>query len=248
MLLTQQQVQAPVLKGFKLGTRHVKDLPDNGGYQVFQKDGKIKVLTRVAWVRHQHAKKYPPNPKGTVRITESGFRAFLTPSDGVAATGGRLYGIEVGEWGGGIYFVPKDRKSFSRVSTRNTDCLDSFGNDIYAFQSLDHMMFSYADLVQVEPREGKWSTRVVKSFTEAPSVVDRDGDHFVLLMDSEVLALRPNGEQRQIYKINLKGERFWCMTILPNGQIWIGCDSGVTALVPTANGTYKPFSYIPIKA
>ena len=43
LLFNRRQVQSPVLKGFKLGTRKVKSLPDNGGYQVFQKDGQIKV-------------------------------------------------------------------------------------------------------------------------------------------------------------------------------------------------------------
>lgn len=240
------EIQAPTLTGFKSGARKVKVNPENGGYQVFQIDGQLKVLTRVEWVKWDHSQRPNKYPRGTIKVIEpQAYREYLVPGGGMKFQGGRLYTIDNGEWGGGIYFVPSDRNSYKRISERNTCAIGAFGNEVYAFQSLAHMMFSYADLVQIKHNNSKWQIQTVKRFTSAPRQVDRDGNHFVLLNHDDVVALWPDGKQNQILDVKAAGENFWCMTILANGQIWLGSDSGVTALVPKSDGTYKSFSYIP---
>ena len=243
----QDHVKPPTLPGFKLGQRVVKEFPENGGYQVFQKGGKLKVLTRVEWVRQQRAKPRFHAPKGSVNVKESGYRATFVPGAGIKVVEGELYDVDIGEWGGGIYFVSNSRKTATKISSRNTEILEQFADGIYAFQSLHHMMFFYAELVKVDFVGGKWVVRTVLSLKEAPNSVNRDGDRFVLLMDKALLAIYPDGKQRELFNLGSIKNHYWCMTILSNHQIWLGGDAGVAAFVPRLDGTYEHFSYIPTK-
>jgi hypothetical protein len=221
--------------------RHAAGTMDSPKWMVTLNGDKIRVETRVAWVKRTSpatkAEFLESQEKGK-RVEFSAARAYLVPGTGIPVEDGELFARDFGEFGGGIIFVPKDGGEPSFVSPLCTPVMVRTPQGVFAFQSLAHMGFQYADLVKVVKGAEGWETKPIASFKEDPSVIIAAGDRFLLAADGWVAELDMRGKRKTLFSTTWEmGAE--SLVKRRNGELWLGAGWGILRLSPKPNGSYS---------
>lgn len=244
LLATPLQAAGPIPAGFKptSGPELTQRNDDSrtADYMVTLVGDKLRVETRVDWVKRTtkeaalHRSLHPPK----VSFRDDMARIDWSPGDGVQVDGGWLWGYDVGEFGGGLYWFAPDGKSHLRLDHRNTPILAKTSKGLFAVQALTHMMFWYSELVEVTKGATGWTSRRITDLHVTPRQIIQVGDRFVYTAANYVSTLETDGSQHEIYR-SWPEPGFESMVRRTNGEIWIGAATALLRLTPKANGDYS---------
>lgn len=215
-------------------------------YQVSLKDDRLIVETRESYVKREEpelGKKLPPDPHALIiKLQDATLEG--PPGGGLKVDGGSLVPADAGEFGGGLFLVAPDGKSYRMINDRNTPMLAKIGKGIYAVQSLSHMGLEYSHLVEVVRTSNGWTVREVKDLHKAPDQILQDGDHFVCAYRDSVKTLDIGGTLQELVAFK-PAIYIGSMVVRKNGDIWISSLNGVVELVKKSPGQYIPVWYLP---
>lgn len=250
-ILTQSIAPDPP-RGFKLASdREIWQLGspdlDDESYEVTLVKDKVRVETRVEYVAREE-KEWKAKPK-----TEPKHSIFLGHATGhweigmgAKVSDGWIHGWDAGEFGGGLYWFSADGSKFKKIGDRNTQIVTKTSKGVFAFQSLNHLMFSYSRFIKVEQVKGLWKEVLVTDLHDCPSAVLFVEGRFLYIGPKYVSTMELDGTQRLIYRSprQLMPGGFYQRK---NGEVWMGSSRSILCLVPEANGQYKHFWFRPTK-
>lgn len=144
---------------------------------------------------------------------------------------GKFIGIDLGEWGGKLLFVPIEgaKKSFV-VKDGNIKFIFSYKDEIYFIEGLSHMLYSAGALSRLDVSDNNISYKKVLDFDDAPEA-------FAMYQDQIFIA-----SHKKFYIINdLKKEvvfenTFWSslypnsIAVFNNENVFVGIRGGIVKL------------------
>lgn len=228
---------------------HVIDADIRGetpDWMVSRDGDRLRVESRKDWLDRMRDKNQRPPynqpPKITINVDTA--KAFWWPGQGLRVRDGWLLNVDIGEWGGGIYLIDPNGNGYRQITERNTPIMEKMPQGIFAIESLSHLMFWYADLVEVRREKKGWTTRRITDLHVSPYNVIRSGNGFIYSTNEFISALETDGSQREIFR-PLYTHSFSSMVRLPSGPIWLGDPDGLLRLTPKPNGEYDAQWYLP---
>lgn len=250
-ILTPAIAPAPP-KGFRLASdREIWQLGspdlDDESYEVTLVKDKVRVETRAEYVaREEKEWKVKPKtgPKHSIFLGHA--TGHWQIGVGAKVSDGWLHGWDMGEFGGGLYWFAPDGSKYLKIDTRNTEAVTNTGKGVFAFQALNHMMFSYSRFIKIVKIQGKWKEVLVTDLHDCPSEILFLGDRFLYVGPRYVSTMELDGTQRLIYRSprQLMPGGFYQRK---NGEIWMGNSRSILCLVPEVNSQYKHFWFRPTK-
>ncbi len=96
--------------------------------------------------------------------------------------GGKLIGIDEGEWGGGLFFrTPNLQEKLLVIKPGNTRDLFKFKNKIYFIQGLAHLTISEGSLYELNRIKNKFTYKKITDFDDAPFAITEFNNKFFVI-------------------------------------------------------------------
>ena len=150
---------------------------------------------------------------------------------------GWLTPVDFGEFGGGICLVDNDAKAYKFITHQNTKLIAKTAEGIFAFQSLHHLSYRFADLVAVIKDDKGWHTQPVASLEEDPEVFWQDHDHFAFATAQSIGIVGTDGSQAKVAAFTGK-HYFISAALLADGDTWLGASNGLLRIHPEGSDSY----------
>jgi hypothetical protein len=158
-------------------------------------------------------------------------------------TGGTLVGIDRGEWGGKLAFVPFDTtKKEIEIKEWNVKFIFTFKGGIYFIEGLAHLAISNGALYKLDTVDNKFTYEKVIDFEDAPEAFVIHGDKIFIAASASFYAVR-DFKNEIIFK-----EQFWsCLypnsiAVIDEKNVFVGISGGIVKLDLTAK-TLKFYKY-----
>lgn len=161
----------------------------------------------------------------------------------MAVPNGLLIGVNHGEWGGSLNFVPTNLKSStSKILDGNIHSIFYFQNKIYCTEGLAHMHNSHGGLYMIESTKGKYRSHLVVDLEDSPEVISVCPDKLIIATFENLYIVR--NSQKQV----ILSKTFW-NSLYPNSIAYLGDQNvfigmrGGYAKVDLTNKSLKFFKY-----
>jgi hypothetical protein len=158
---------------------------------------------------------------------------------------GRLVGEDNGEWGGGLWWVPKNGRR-QRLLRENVFGLVKTSTGVLVITGLRHMGANEGDVWRYidVPGQKKRAEHLV-DLGWAPFAFTQDSPDSLLVLTSDgFMRVHPDGRLETLYR-RVYGILYPdSIAISPNGVIHVGMRHFITRLTPAA-GTYKEEWFVP---
>lgn len=250
-ILAQAIAPAPP-QGFKLATdvdvlRSGPGDIDDVDYVVTLVKDKVRVETREEFATRERTEwNSTPKAKPMHSISLGNATGLWNPGIGAKVADGWIHGWDAGEFGGGLYWFSTDGSRYKKIDSRNTQFIALTSKGVFAFQALNHLMFSYSRFVKVEKANGSWTENLVSDMHDCPSAVLFAEKRFLHVGPNYISTMELDGTQRSVFR--------WMRGLTPggfvrrkNGEIWMGNSRSILCLVPEEGGQYKHFWFRPTK-
>lgn len=188
-----------------------------------------------------HQEPLPPNIRsGSVVVGSKGTRHVAQVDDG------SLIGLDVGEFGGGLWWFSSDGKSSKRLSEENVLGFVKTRWGILALVGLAHMGTDYGQVLRVgDGAAGNRRIEVLANLGAAPrSFVIESPDSFLVLTTRDLVRVAQNAAVHHLLPVKYGLLYPNSMTLGPSGILHIGMRHFVTRLTPTEGG-YKEEWFVP---
>jgi hypothetical protein len=110
-------------------------------------------------------------------------------SDSVVLPGGRLVSYDIGEFGGGVTWLPHDSKDSVRIWNENVMRLIPRGDSVFGVGGLAHLGTNSGNIVRFSPDQRGWRAERVLDLGSAPFAVQRIGHDSLLVLTTRNLQL-----------------------------------------------------------
>lgn len=216
-------------------------------YEVTLVNDLVRVEDRVTFVareRKEQSTQKPPKPGHSIFLGHA--TGQWSMGVGARVEDGWIHGWDAGEFGGALYWFSRDGETYKKIDSRNTLGVTVTSKGVFAFQSLNHLMFSYSRFVKVEKSDGAWQVRQVTDLHDCPQAILFTGKRFLYVGPRYVSTMELNGTQRLVYR-SPREMRAGGIYERKNGEVWIGNSRSVLCLSPKEDGAYKHYWFRPIK-
>ena len=144
---------------------------------------------------------------------------------------GKLEGVNRGEWGGNLTFVPKDTtKGNVEIKLGNIKFIFMFQDKIYFIEGLAHLSISSGALYELENRNDNFSYKKLIDFEDAPEA-------FTIYQNKLLIATHENFYIIKDFKKELLiKDAFWSnlypnsIAVIDEKNVFIGMRSGLVKL------------------
>jgi len=144
---------------------------------------------------------------------------------------GKLVGVNRGEWGGSLTFVPTDTtKRRVEIKRGNIKFIFTFKDKIYFIEGLAHMGYSGGAIFELETTENKFTYRKLVDFDDAPEAFTIYQDKFFIATHERFYVIK-DFKKELIFQ-----DTFW-RSLYPNSiavfddkNVFIGMRSGIVKL------------------
>jgi hypothetical protein len=161
---------------------------------------------------------------------------------------GKLVGIDNGEWGGGLSFVPTDTtQSQKKIIRGNIRHIFRFQGNIYFIHGIAHMSISEGTLYRLDTLNQTFVYTKILDFEDAPEAY-AVYDNKILIAAHESFYVVNDFKKQQIVK-----EAFWSslypnsIAAFDNNNIFIGMRGGIVKL-GLLTGSFKFYKFTPKKS
>ncbi len=148
---------------------------------------------------------------------------------------GKLVGINRGEWGGTLTFVPTDTtKSKVEIKRGNIKFIFSFKDKTYFIEGLAHLSMSSGALYELDNTNDSFNYKKLIDFDDAPEAFTIYQDKFLIATHQRFYIVK-NFKKELIFK-----DIFWSslypnsIAVLNDKNVFIGIRSGIVKLDLTA--------------
>lgn len=172
------------------------------------------------------------NDNGILRINKSKENSTTE----YALNDGKLMGIDHGEFGGQLKFIPSNKtRSDVTIKGGNVKFIFLFNDKLYFIEGLAHMGYSGGDLYQLDQTKDSFSYKKILEFEDAPEAF-LVYNNKLLVAAHETFYIIENFKKRIIF-----GKTFW-NGLYPNSiaafddkNIFLGIRGGIVKLDLTTN-------------
>jgi hypothetical protein len=175
-----------------------------------------------------------------VAVGTKGERRVLRVEDGW------LVGIDVGEFGGGLWWFGPEGGGGRKLSAENVVGFARTSKGVLALTGLAHMGLDYGKVLSIT--DGAGEGRKVEPFADlgaAPQTfVEESPDSLLILTTRALLRVSASGEVEQLLPTTYSSLYPNSMTLSPSGVVHVGMRHFVTRLTPAAGG-YKEEWFVP---
>jgi hypothetical protein len=146
-------------------------------------------------------------------------------------TGGKLIGINRGEWGGQLTFQPEDTtKKAVDIKRGNIKFIFNFKDKVYFIEGLAHMSYSGGAIFELNTTNNNFTFTKLVDFDDAPEAFTIYKDKF-LIATHENFYIVQDFKKELVYK-----ETFWSslypnsIAVLDDKNVFIGMRSGIVKI------------------
>lgn len=144
---------------------------------------------------------------------------------------GKLVGINRGEWGGKLTFIPADtNKKTVEIKNGNIKFIFTFKEKIYFIEGLAHMGYNGGAIFELNTTNYKFSYTKILDFDDAPEA-------FTIYQDKLLIATHQNFYEVKDFKKELVfKDTFWSslypnsIAVIDNKNVFLGIRSGIVKL------------------
>lgn len=165
----------------------------------------------------------------------------------IKTSDGKLIGIDVGEWGGKLFFVPTEsaKKSFT-IKNGNIKFIFSYKDKTYFIEGLSHMLFSAGALFELDISVDKISYKKILDFDDAPEAFAIYQDQIFIASHNKFYIIK------DLKKEVIFANTFWS-SLYPNSiavfndeNVFVGMRGGIVKLdlIKKAKRFIKIISYV----
>lgn len=149
----------------------------------------------------------------------------------IKTSDGKFIGIDVGEWGGKLLFVPTEsaKKSFT-IKDGNIKFIFSYKDKIYFIEGISHMSFSAGALFELDISVDKISYKRILDFDDSPEA-------FTIYQDQIFIASHKNFYIIKDLKKEVIFENTFWISLYPNSiavfndeNVFVGMRGGIVKL------------------
>jgi hypothetical protein len=144
---------------------------------------------------------------------------------------GKLVGVNRGEWGGILTFVPTDTtKSKVEIKRGNIKFIFSFKNKVYFIEALAHMGYNGGAIFVLDTTDNKFTYSLLVDFDDAPEAFAIYQDKFLIATQERFYVVQ-NFKKELIFQ-----DTFWSslypnsIAVLDDKNVFIGMRSGIVKL------------------
>ena len=145
---------------------------------------------------------------------------------------GKLIGVNRGEWGGTLTFVPTDTtKSNIEIKRGNIKFIFTFKDKIYFIEGLAHLGYSGGAIFELDTTDNKFTYLKLIEFDDAPEAFTIYDDKFLIATHERFYIVK------DFKKELILEDTFWSnlypnsIAVLDDKNIFIGMRSGIVKLV-----------------
>ena len=144
---------------------------------------------------------------------------------------GKLIGVNKGEWGGTLSFIPTDKiKSSIEIKQGNIKFIFSFKDKIYFIEGLAHMGYSGSAIFELDTKDNKFTYNKLIDIDDAPEA-------FTIYKDKFLIATHENFYSVTDFKKDLIFKDTFWSSLYPNSiavvddkNVFLGIRSGIVKL------------------
>lgn len=144
---------------------------------------------------------------------------------------GKLAGVNKGEWGGTLTFVPADTtKSSVEIKRGNIKFIFTFKDKIYFIEGLAHMGYSGGAIFELDTKDNKFTYNKLVDFDDAP-------EGFAIYQDKFLIATHQNFYVVKDFKKELIFKDTFWSSLYPNSiaalddkNVFLGIRGGIVKL------------------
>jgi hypothetical protein len=159
---------------------------------------------------------------------------------------GWLVGMDVGEFGGGLWWFSSNDRRSKKLSDENVHGFANTSIGIMAFVGLAHLGLDSGHVLRIT--DGKAGNRKVKVLAELGSApeafVVESPDTVIIMTTMGLVRVRTSGVVERLLTTNYESLYPNSLTLSTSGVLYVGMRHFVTRLTPTGN-TYKEEWFVP---
>jgi hypothetical protein len=152
--------------------------------------------------------------------------------------GGKLVGVDRGEWGGRLAWVPESGSALE-IHSGNIQAITEVNGRYYAFGGLAHLGINEGQMFRVDRDEqGRWRAVPVVALSGAPAAVAKGaGDTLLVVTAGALDIVHPDGAHRVAHRNSM-----WTylypnsVAVARGGTVYVGMRHAVARLTPTTSG------------
>jgi hypothetical protein len=151
---------------------------------------------------------------------------------------GWLIGLDVGEFGGGLWWFSSDGKSKEKLSAENIIGFTKTSIGVFAFTGLAHLSNDNGEVVKiVGVKNAPRKIETLVNLGSAPrAFITESNDSFLILTTKSLVRVKLSGTMVKILSTRYGQLYPNSMVVSPSGIIYIGMRHFVTRLTPTSDG------------
>lgn len=183
--------------------------------------------------RGAHQAPLPPGIESReVALGNKGRRCVMQVEDGW------LVGMDIGEFGGGLWWFSSDGQSKDKLSEENIRAIVRSSGGILALAGLSHMRIDEGRLLRIaDGNAGKRQAMVLADLGAAPKAfVVESSDSLLIMTNWGLVRTGSRGVVTPLFETDYKSLYANSMALLPSGVIYVGMRHFITRLTPAENG------------
>ena len=176
----------------------------------------------------------------SVAVGTKGYRSVEQVDDGW------LVGLDVGEFGGGLWWFSSDGKSSKKLSEDRIKGFAKTSTGVFAVTGLAHLSFDDGKILQIgNGTAGNRKIQTLADLGSAPQAfVVESSDSLLILTIRGLVRVKTSGITEQLLATKYQQLYPNSMILLSSGVIYVGMRHFVTRLTPTEN-RYKEEWFVP---
>jgi hypothetical protein len=164
----------------------------------------------------------------------------------IAVNDGWLVGMDVGEFGGGLWWFSVDGRSSKKLSDENVHGFAKTSKGVLALVGLTHMSLNSGQVLRIADGEaGNRKVEFLANLGSAPEAfVVESPDTVIIMTTMGLVRVRSAGDVQRLFRTNYELLYPNSMTLSTSGVVNVGMRHFVTRLTPMGN-TYKEEWFVP---
>lgn len=249
LILLPVMVQIKPPPGFKVGVPKKDATYDRANFwEVSTRSGKLVIraqsrLGEPKWVA-------PQTQVRAIRIKQPGFTWDTSTGYGVRFEDGELFGLDAGEWRGGLFFVKVGESTPEVLVKQNVKAFGVKDEKIYVLTGLAHLGMEDTAIYEVSRNED-WKVREIGKPSFVPPQACWSRGRFIVggsgnpnstsYSVTEISEMRLDGSSKVLAKFDGGKYRTESIVETSDGTIWLGGLGFVAAVQPGG----KPVFFVP---
>lgn len=175
-----------------------------------------------------------------VEVGTKGYRSVARVADGW------LVGLDVGEFGGGLWWFGSDGKDNKKLSSENIVGFVNTSTGILALAGLAHLSLHDGKILKIvgDTRTGRKVETLVSLGSAPRTFVSESPDTLLVLTTDSLIRVKTSGAVEKLSSTKYQQLYANSMVLLPSGIVYFGMRHFVTRWTPTNEG-YKEEWLVP---